>query len=152
LWNTADGSLHRAGIGAGSAQRQPALKRLVLDGNDIRGRGLTSLKEQPELIDLALGCPTLGDLFANNQAELKQVKRLSLAGSGLTDAGINHRAGLPSLEWLDLRRTKASAAGVAELQNALPNCKIDWDGMKDRDRVAAGGSAERWRAFVPGDP
>ena len=80
------------------------------------------------MIDLSLGCPTLGDLFAKNLAELKQVKRLSLAGSGLTDAGIKHLAGLPKLEWLDLRKTKASAAGVAELQKALPKCKIEWDG------------------------
>jgi hypothetical protein len=43
---------------------------------------------------------------------------------GLTDAGIKHLAGLAKLEWLDLRRTKASAAGVAALQKALPKCKI----------------------------
>ena len=48
----------------------PALKRLVLDGNDIRGTGLTSLRDRPELIDLSLGCPTLGDLSAKNLAEL----------------------------------------------------------------------------------
>ena len=34
----------------------------------------------------------------------------------------------PNLESLDLRRTKASAASIAELQKALPNCKIEWDG------------------------
>ncbi len=56
------------------------------------------------------------------------LKRLSLAGSGLSDAGIKQLAALPNLEWLDLRRTKASAAGVSELQKALPNCQIVWDG------------------------
>jgi Leucine-rich repeat (LRR) protein len=100
----------------------------VLDGNDIRGTDLAHLSGRPELSDLSLGCPSLGDLFAKNLAELKQVKRLSLAGSGLTDAGIKHLAGLPNLEWLNLRRTKASAAAVAELQKALPKCQIDWDG------------------------
>ena len=59
---------------------------------------------------------------------LKQLKRLSLVGSGLTDAGIKHLAGLTNLESLDLRRTKASAAGIAELQKALPGCQIVWDG------------------------
>ena len=98
----------------------------MLDGNDIRGTGLAHLSPGApgELIDLSLGCPTLTDLFAKNLAELKQLKRLSLAGSGLSDAGIKHLAGLTNLESLDLRRTKASAAGVAELQKALPNCKI----------------------------
>jgi Leucine Rich Repeat (LRR) protein len=110
----------------------PALKRLVLDGNEIRGTGLTHLSGQPELIDLSLNCPTLTDLLAKNLAELKPLKRLSLAGSGLSDAGIKHLAGLTNLESLDLRRTKATAAGISELQKALPNCKFEWDGKKDK--------------------
>jgi len=36
-------------------------------------------------------------------------------------------AGLSNLESLDLGRTKASAAGIAELEKALPNCKVVWD-------------------------
>jgi serine/threonine protein kinase/Leucine-rich repeat (LRR) protein len=102
----------------------PTLKRLVLDGNDLGGRGLTHLRLQPELIDLSLRCPTLGDLFAKNLAELRQLKRLSLAGSALTDEGIQHLAALANLESLDLRGTKTTAAGVAELQAALPKCQF----------------------------
>ncbi|HVC95922.1 MAG TPA: hypothetical protein VND64_19690, partial [Pirellulales bacterium] len=104
----------------------PALKRLVLDGNVVRGPGLTYLRELPELTDVSLGCSTLRDLSAKYLVELKQVKRLSLAGSGLTDAGIKHLAALTGLETLDLRGTKATAAGVAELQAALPKCRIEW--------------------------
>jgi Leucine-rich repeat (LRR) protein len=114
----------------------PALKRLVLDGNeDVRGAGWTSLAGYlagyPELIDLSLGCPTFTNLFAKNLAELKQLKRLSLASSGLSDAGIKHLAALTNLEALDLRRTRVRAAGIAELQKALPKCQIEWDGMKN---------------------
>lgn len=50
------------------------------------------------------------------------------AGSGLTDAGIKHLVSLTNLEWLNLRGIKASAAGVAELRKALPQCQIEWDG------------------------
>lgn len=103
------------------------MQRLILDGNEIRGGGLAYLKSQLELVDLSLGCPTLGDLTAQNLAELKQLKRLSLAGSGLGDAGIKHLASLTNLESLDLRRTKATAAGIAELQLALPTCQITSD-------------------------
>jgi len=35
---------------------------------------------------------------------------------------------LTGLEWLDLRGTKATAASVAELREALPNCQIEWGG------------------------
>ena len=110
----------------------PELKRLVLDGNEIRGGGIAVLKTQPELIDLSLGCPTLTDLTARQLTELKQLTRLSLAGSSLTDVGIKHLAGLTNLESLDLRRTKATAAGINELKAALPKCEIPWDGMQDK--------------------
>jgi serine/threonine protein kinase/Leucine-rich repeat (LRR) protein len=106
----------------------PALKRLVLDGNEIRSEGLAHLSSRSELIDLSLGCPSIVDLIARNLADLKHVKRLSLAGSGLTDAGIKHLAGLTNLESLDLRRTKVTTTGIDGLKAALPGCRIEWDG------------------------
>jgi serine/threonine protein kinase/Leucine-rich repeat (LRR) protein len=126
-------SLTNAGLNDDSLSqlpKLPKLKRLVLDGNEIRGVGLAALSAQPALVELSLGCPTLTDLFANNLAKLKQVKRLSLAGSGLGDAGIQHLEGLTNLEALDLRKTKVTAAGIERLQKALPKCKIEWDGAK----------------------
>ena len=35
---------------------------------------------------------------------------------------------LEGLRELDLTDTKVTASGVAALQQALPNCKIVWDG------------------------
>ena len=72
--------------------------------------------------------------MAKNIARLDRLKRLALAGSFLTDAGIKHLAGLTNLESLDLRRTKATAAGIAEQQTALPKCKIEWDGGRNRSQ------------------
>ena len=71
-------------------------------------------------------------LSAENLAELKRLKRLSLAGSGLTNAGIKHLANLTNLESLDLRRTKVTAPGIDELKAALPKCQIQWDGMPNK--------------------
>ena len=122
-----DLKLANAGLNDDSLTKLPklsTLQRLVLDGNEIRGTGLKELAAQPELTDLSLNCPTLTDLFAKNLAELTQIKRLSLAGSGLSDVGIKHLGGLTNLESLDLRRTKVTAAGIAELQLALPTCQI----------------------------
>jgi serine/threonine protein kinase/Leucine-rich repeat (LRR) protein len=122
-------SLANAGLNdasLGQLPKLPALKRLVLDGNDIRGSGLTALSTQPALVDLSLGCPTLTDLYAKNLAELKQLKRLSLAGSSISDAAIQHLEGLTNLEMLDLSRTKITQAGVERLRKALPACTIQW--------------------------
>ena len=58
---------------------------------------------------------------------MKQLQRLSLAGSGLTNAGIKHLAGLTELQTLDLRRTKVTATGIDDLAKSLPGCKIEWE-------------------------
>jgi Leucine-rich repeat (LRR) protein len=100
------------------------VRRLVLDGNPIHGPGLAALAEWPALTDLSLGCPTLLDLMAKNLAGLKRLERLSLSGSGLTDAGLKHLYGLTNLKGLDLTGTGVTAAGVADLQKALPGCRI----------------------------
>ncbi len=128
-------TLANAGLNDASLANLPklnTLQRLVLDGNAIRGHGLTHLCLQPQLIDLSLSHPNLTNLSAENLAELKPLKRLSLAGSGLTNAGIKHLANLTNLESLDLRRTKATAAAIDELKAALPECKIQWEGLKDK--------------------
>jgi hypothetical protein len=46
----------------------------------------------------------------------------------VTDAGLAHIEKLTGLTFLDLTGTKVTAAGVDKLQNALPNCRIEWDG------------------------
>ena len=123
-------TLANAGLNDASLANLPkltTLQRLVLDGNDIRGSGLTHLGNQPKLIDLSLSHPNLTNLSAENLAELKPLKRLSLAGSGMTNAGIKQLANLTNLESLDLRRTKVIAAGIDELKAALPKCQIKWD-------------------------
>jgi Leucine-rich repeat (LRR) protein len=105
----------------------PNLRRLDVSGCPVRGPGLTTLKELPELRELILACPTLTDLFAEELGGLRRVERLSLAGSSLTDAGLKHLGGLAQLRDLDLRGTKVTAEGVAALRKALPACDIKAD-------------------------
>jgi hypothetical protein len=47
-----------------------------------------------------------------------------LLATQITDAGLKEVAKLKNLDTLDLRLTKVTKAGVAELQKALPKCKI----------------------------
>ena len=42
----------------------------------------------------------------------------------VTDAGLVHLKGLTNLEDLDLGETKVTDAGLAAMQQTLPNCKI----------------------------
>ena len=55
---------------------------------------------------------------------LKQLKTLNLAGTQVTDAGVEQLRGLTKLRLLNLRDTKVTDEGVEKLQQALPKCKI----------------------------
>jgi hypothetical protein len=47
-----------------------------------------------------------------------------LGKTQITDAGLVHLKGMAELQWLYLRSTQVTDAGVADLQKALPDCKI----------------------------
>ena len=64
---------------------------------------------------------------------LEELEVLELQGTRITDAGLQHLAGVPSLKKLLLGRTKVSAQGVAELRRALPNCEISADAPPESD-------------------
>jgi hypothetical protein len=55
---------------------------------------------------------------------MRDVRSLALAGTSVTDAGLESLASFPSLKTLDVSFTKVSGKGVARLQRAVPNCKI----------------------------
>jgi hypothetical protein len=51
---------------------------------------------------------------------------LSICYTKVTDSGLKELAGMKCLQRLDILDVKnLTAAGVAELQKALPECKID---------------------------
>ena len=50
---------------------------------------------------------------------------LDLQRTEITDAGLEHLNGLKQLRFLNLTDTHVTDAGVAKLQQALPNCKIE---------------------------
>ena len=54
----------------------------------------------------------------------KAVVRVYLHRTKVSDAGLAHLKGLTKLESLLLYSTKVTNAGVKQLQQALPNCKI----------------------------
>ena len=53
------------------------------------------------------------------------LNRFSCGSSPLSD--LSTLRDCPGLTFVYVRTTKVSAAEVAALQQALPNCKIDWD-------------------------
>ena len=95
-------------------------------------RILAALKplENLERINFVGRTEGISDDGAAHLAGLKSLQRLMLFNQehpgGITDRGLSHFRGLTRLQELDLRGNQVTASGVAELQKALPDCKIVW--------------------------
>ncbi len=89
---------------------------------------LARLKALPNLVSLRVAYHH-GDTDSalSRIAELPNLEHLNVDHCGLTDAGLDYLSGLKRLKKLASDGTKVTAAGVAKLQQALPNCKIYWD-------------------------
>jgi len=110
-----------------SLKALPNLSHLWLGYAEIDDATFVRVGELTQLTSLLL----VGSRF--NEANLERLKtltaldRLGLNSTPLTDAGLIHLATFKSLRELNLERDEVTAAGVATLQEALPDCKIEWD-------------------------
>jgi len=102
------------------------LKRLSLDWCDVTDEELEHLKGLAKLQTLDLAFNTyITDAGLVHLKGLTGLQTLDLRLTKITDSGLVHLKGLVNLQTLGLRNTKVTAAGVADLQKALPNCKIE---------------------------
>ena len=102
------------------------LTELTLANTGISDAGMKYLSEMKDLEKLHLAnCQRLSDAGFEHLANLKKLKSLQLFLTPITDAGLKHLYGLKKLEMLDLRDTKVTPKGIAALQKALPNCKLE---------------------------
>jgi Leucine-rich repeat (LRR) protein len=91
------------------------------DGQKSRMADLSPLKGM-KLTRLAVSSTAVSDLSPLRAMPLRQ---LYCYNTQVTDLAPLNECG--RLVALTVTRTKVTAAGVAALQNALPNCKIQWD-------------------------
>jgi len=92
--------------------------------NPISDAALASIGAFQNLQELNLSYTKVGDAGLAHTKSLGKLNTLRLAGVGVSDAGLRHLRGLATLRELDLTKTKATANGVADLQKALPRCRI----------------------------
>ena len=57
---------------------------------------------------------------------MNTLSHLDLSWTQVTDDGLKHLEHLTNLELLDVTRTQVTPEGVKKLQEALPNCKIEY--------------------------
>jgi serine/threonine protein kinase len=75
---------------------------------------------------LFTGNAGITDAIVARLADMENLENLSLYRSETTDQGLQAIKKLKKLNNLDLTDTQVTAAGVADLQQALPNLKINW--------------------------
>ena len=90
--------------------------------------GLAHFKDCKNLEELALNDVGVTDVGLAPFQHCKNLKALWLHETSVTDAGLAPFKSCKQLTTLKLLRTKVSAAGISELKQALPGCRIEWDG------------------------
>jgi len=92
----------------------------------ITDSDLKYLKEMlSELHSLSLGGTQVTDAGLEHLKGMSQLQHLYLNNTHVTDAGLEHLKGLTQLQELLLSGTQVTNEGVRKLQHALPNCKIE---------------------------
>jgi Leucine-rich repeat (LRR) protein len=105
-------------------KRLADLQILNLEGSHLNGTALANLQGLSQLTEVQLDRVLLFDDGLWSVRPLSQLTSLSLQDTQLTDAGLNKLKALTQLRNLDLTTNRVSDAGVADLQRALPQCKI----------------------------
>src|SRR5207248_3335937 len=96
----------------------------LTDSEQIADADLENLNGLPNLRRLAIPRTRVGDAGLAHLKGLTTLQTLELDDTQVTDGGLKALHALTNLRELNLTGTRVTAAGVAELQKALPKCRI----------------------------
>jgi serine/threonine protein kinase/Leucine-rich repeat (LRR) protein len=105
------------------------LEKLLIQGTGISDEDLARLASLTRLRHLqASDNRRLTDTGLTHLAALPRLACLDISNTGLTDRGLQAFAASPRLAFLNVKGTQVTAAAVANLRRALPDCEItsDW--------------------------
>jgi Leucine-rich repeat (LRR) protein len=133
--------------------KMPRLKNLSLVSSPVTDRCVEIIASNPRLKVVGFsGCRGISDQGIAHLRKMPQLEYVWLSDTGITDAGAAHLVGLKqlnnlvysstrvghgavpflkqmtSLRHLNVVGTQMTAADIAELRQALPQCNIHWDG------------------------
>jgi serine/threonine protein kinase len=121
-----------------------SLKTIYLNGTGVTDAGLDHLKNCKGLMNLVVEGPTISDEGLAHLKECKMLTHVELNQTKVSDVGLAQLEDYKNLIHVQMLKTKVTAAGIRKLQNALPKCRIEWDGgvieptaSLDPDRQAA---------------
>lgn len=106
----------------------PQLYYLYLSRTQVTDEGLPHLGKFPALLEVHLNTLPITNAGLAQLATCKKLKNLWLSETRVTDDGLIHLEKSTTLRELNLKVTKVTKAGVEKLAEALPLCKITYDG------------------------
>ena len=115
--------------GIAELQTLSALEYVNLDGSRCTVQHVAELSKLKPWF-LLTRISEIDDSCAKPLSQMSTLQSLGLVHCEFTDLGLLELKSLQQLKYINLRGTKVTAAGVADFQKALPECKIDWDGAQ----------------------
>jgi serine/threonine protein kinase len=106
-------------------QQLPALEYLNISAVPCTEQHVAALAKL-KVTTLILASAGINDTMADRLAGLQTLEKLAISGNPLTDKGLAELKKLKGLKALEVKSTQVTEAGVADLQKALPECKIEW--------------------------
>lgn len=111
--------------GLSTLHRFQNLQRVGLNGNrNITSRGLATISQLHSLAICALSDTAVVDSDVEKLAQLPNLRELALKDTEITDKALQHLSQARNLRLLEVEKASVTAAGIARLQNVLPQCVI----------------------------
>jgi hypothetical protein len=106
----------------------PQLRGLRLNGPNVGDDELRHIEGLTRLEALFLRRARVGDRGLQHLKKLTHLQYLDLTDTKVGDSGLQCLKGLLELRRIILRGTRVTATGVRDLQRALPNVQVRWNG------------------------
>ena len=114
--------------GLAELQTLPNMTYVNLDGSRCTSSHVAVLSKL-KLGQLLMNATEIDDSSAKILGEMSTLTSLGMRDCRqFSDAGLSELKTLSRLNYINLIGTKVTAAGVADFQKALPECRIEWDG------------------------
>jgi hypothetical protein len=102
------------------------LEELILRDTQVSDVGLENIRSFERLKIVDLRNTNVTDAGLEHLEGLTNLWDLSLNNTQVTDIGLEHLKGFTDLWSLSLKNTQVTPEGVQKLQEALPNCNINY--------------------------
>ena len=93
---------------------------------EVTDADLECLKHLDHMDMVELNCTPITDAGLSHLQTLTSLECLSISDTQVTDNGLRYLKGLTNLVALHISDTEVTSEGVRKLQQALPNCRIEY--------------------------